>query len=70
MGSTLLKPVFVDAMPVVGLKALPPAENVVRTLTAFAVHPSVECTFSFETMRLNVALISTAAVYYFSKYPT
>ena len=58
----LLKPVFLVARPVEGLKALPPAANVVRTVDAFDVLLSVETIFNSDTIRFSVALSDTAAV--------
>ena len=58
----LLKPLLAVASPVVGLKAMPPAENVARNATTLAGRLSVEVIFTLATMRLSVALMSTASV--------
>ena len=60
MLTVLLKPVLTVASPVVGLKLLPPAESVMRTLLAAAALLSEDSTRNFATIRLSVALISTA----------
>ena len=56
------KPVLLVANPVVGLNAFPPSANVMRMFVAFAVRPSEEYTLNFATIRLSVALMSTALV--------
>lgn len=51
-----VKPEFVVARPVAGLKVLPPALYVVRICDISAERPSVETTLSSATTRLNVTL--------------